>query len=52
MSQLRQQFIEFSVNAGVLRFGEFVTKAGRHSPYFFNAGSVPYKPLTLPTNRE
>lgn len=38
MSQLRQQFIEFSVNAGVLRFGEFVTKAGRHSPYFFNAG--------------
>lgn len=38
MSQLRQQFIEFSVNAGVLRFGEFVTKAGRQSPYFFNAG--------------
>ncbi|MBU6292783.1 MAG: orotate phosphoribosyltransferase [Burkholderiales bacterium] len=38
MSQLRQQFIEFSVSAGVLRFGEFVTKAGRHSPYFFNAG--------------
>jgi orotate phosphoribosyltransferase len=38
MSTLRQQFIEFSVNAGVLRFGEFVTKAGRHSPYFFNAG--------------
>ncbi len=38
MSNLRQQFIEFSVNAGVLRFGEFVTKAGRLSPYFFNAG--------------
>ncbi|MFM8464662.1 MAG: orotate phosphoribosyltransferase, partial [Burkholderiaceae bacterium] len=38
MSQLRQQFIEFSVHAGVLRFGEFVTKAGRQSPYFFNAG--------------
>jgi orotate phosphoribosyltransferase len=37
-SNLRQQFIEFSVNAGVLRFGEFVTKAGRLSPYFFNAG--------------
>ena len=38
MSNLRQQFIEFSVHAGVLRFGEFVTKAGRLSPYFFNAG--------------
>ena len=38
MSPLRTQFIEFSVTAGVLRFGEFVTKAGRHSPYFFNAG--------------
>ena len=38
MNNTRQQFIEFSVNAGVLRFGEFVTKAGRLSPYFFNAG--------------
>jgi orotate phosphoribosyltransferase len=38
LNNLRQQFIEFSVNAGVLRFGEFVTKAGRTSPYFFNAG--------------
>jgi orotate phosphoribosyltransferase len=38
VNNTRQQFIEFSVNAGVLRFGEFVTKAGRLSPYFFNAG--------------
>jgi orotate phosphoribosyltransferase len=38
VSNLRQQFIEFSVSAGVLRFGEFKTKAGRLSPYFFNAG--------------
>ena len=38
MSNLCDQFIEFSVHAGVLRFGEFVTKAGRRSPYFFNAG--------------
>jgi orotate phosphoribosyltransferase len=38
LNSLRQQFIAFSVNAGVLRFGEFVTKAGRLSPYFFNAG--------------
>ena len=38
MKNLRQQFIEFAVNAGVLRFGQFTTKAGRNSPYFFNAG--------------
>ncbi|MEN3366574.1 MAG: orotate phosphoribosyltransferase [Burkholderiales bacterium] len=38
LSKLSQQFIEFSVSAGVLRFGEFITKAGRNSPYFFNAG--------------
>ena len=38
MTTLRQQFIAFSVTAGVLRFGDFVTKAGRNSPYFFNAG--------------
>lgn len=38
MNNLRQQFISFSISAGVLRFGEFVTKAGRNSPYFFNAG--------------
>ena len=38
MSNLRQDFIAFSVAAGVLRFGEFKTKAGRTSPYFFNAG--------------
>ena len=30
--------MRFSVQAGVLRFGEFRTKAGRLSPYFFNAG--------------
>jgi orotate phosphoribosyltransferase len=38
LSTLRHQFIEFAVSAGVLRFGEFTTKAGRKSPYFFNAG--------------
>ena len=35
---LAQAFVEFSVASGVLRFGEFKTKAGRLSPYFFNAG--------------
>ncbi len=36
--QLAQDFVQFSVDSGVLRFGEFKTKAGRLSPYFFNAG--------------
>ena len=36
--QLAQDFVEFAVQSGVLRFGEFKTKAGRLSPYFFNAG--------------
>jgi len=35
---LALDFVKFSVDAGVLRFGEFKTKAGRLSPYFFNAG--------------
>ncbi len=35
---LAQDFVKFSVDAGVLRFGEFTTKAGRKSPYFFNTG--------------
>jgi orotate phosphoribosyltransferase len=33
-----QAFVRFAVESGVLRFGEFKTKAGRLSPYFFNAG--------------
>ncbi len=35
---LAQDFVRFAVEAGVLRFGQFRTKAGRDSPYFFNAG--------------
>jgi orotate phosphoribosyltransferase len=35
---LAQEFVRFALGAGVLRFGEFRTKAGRLSPYFFNAG--------------
>jgi orotate phosphoribosyltransferase len=38
MLQIQEQFIEFALEANVLRFGEFKTKAGRLSPYFFNAG--------------
>jgi orotate phosphoribosyltransferase len=36
--QLAQDFVRFSVESGVLRFGSCRTKAGRDSPYFFNAG--------------
>jgi len=35
---LALEFVQFAVDCGVLRFGEFKTKAGRLSPYFFNAG--------------
>ena len=35
---LAQDFLQFVLDCGVLRFGEFKTKAGRISPYFFNAG--------------
>jgi orotate phosphoribosyltransferase len=37
-SDFRQEFIRFTIRQNVLRFGEFKTKAGRLSPYFFNAG--------------
>ena len=33
-----QSFVAFALESGVLKFGEFVTKAGRVTPYFFNAG--------------
>jgi orotate phosphoribosyltransferase len=38
MSDFRKEFIAFCIDCGVLRFGQFKTKAGRTSPYFFNAG--------------
>ena len=38
LDTLAESFVAFAVEAGVLRFGEFKTKAGRLSPYFFNAG--------------
>ena len=37
-TDLAQAFIQFSLESGVLKFGSFKTKAGRMSPYFFNAG--------------
>ena len=38
MNNFRQAFLEFALARDVLRFGRFVTKAGRETPYFFNAG--------------
>ena len=38
MSAYKTEFLEFAIASGVLCFGEFKTKAGRLSPYFFNAG--------------
>ena len=38
MSDFRREFLAFALAREVLRFGEFTTKAGRKTPYFFNAG--------------
>ncbi|WP_318482431.1 orotate phosphoribosyltransferase [Photobacterium leiognathi] len=38
MKAYQRQFIEFALEKGVLKFGEFTLKSGRKSPYFFNAG--------------
>lgn len=38
MQEYQRQFIEFAIQRGVLRFGQFTLKSGRVSPYFFNAG--------------
>ncbi len=38
MQNYQKDFIEFALNTGVLKFGQFTLKSGRVSPYFFNAG--------------
>lgn len=38
MQDYRHRFIELAIRRGVLKFGKFVLKSGRTSPYFFNAG--------------
>ena len=38
LPDFRQAFLAFSMAQGVLKFGSFVTKSGRNTPYFFNSG--------------
>ena len=38
LATYKQEFIEFMVRTEVLRFGDFVLKSGRRSPYFFDTG--------------
>lgn len=38
MEQYKSEFIEFMVDCGVLKFGDFVTKSGRKTPFFVNTG--------------
>ena len=39
LNSLKIEFIEFMMSADVLRFGDFVTKSGRNTPYFINTGN-------------
>ena len=38
MEKYKQEFIEFMIDCNVLRFGDFVTKSGRKTPFFVNTG--------------
>lgn len=39
MDQYKKDFIDFMVESNVLRFGDFVTKSGRNTPFFINTGN-------------
>ena len=39
MEKYKQEFIEFMVKSNVLKFGQFVTKSGRQTPFFINTGN-------------
>ncbi|MGH8727790.1 MAG: orotate phosphoribosyltransferase, partial [Burkholderiales bacterium] len=40
MDEFRHDFIQFAISQGALCFGNFKTKAGRLTPYFFNSGKI------------
>ena len=40
MEAYKREFIEFLKSANVLKFGDFIAKSGRRSPYFVNAGEI------------
>jgi orotate phosphoribosyltransferase len=40
MNTYQKEFIEFLIDANVLKFGSFIAKSGRHLPYFINAGEI------------
>ncbi len=39
LTQEKKEFISFMISSGVLKFGEFITKSGRNTPYFINTGN-------------
>ena len=39
MERFKEEFIEFMVESNVLKFGSFVTKSGRNTPFFINTGN-------------
>lgn len=39
MQEYKKEFIDFMVEAGVLTFGDFITKSGRKTPFFINTGN-------------
>jgi orotate phosphoribosyltransferase len=38
MEKYKKEFLDFAIEIGVLKFGDFTLKSGRKSPYFFNSG--------------
>ena len=52
MEQYKKEFIEFMMESDVLRFGDFVTKSGRRTPFFVNTGFLREHVLKLRTEKK
>ena len=51
LTEKKKEFIEFMMESDVLRFGDFVTKSGRNTPYFVNtvqASKLPHSASSMP----